>query len=311
VRRFIAALRASAAKAAMNRRTPKTDRISIPDRAANWYFAGRQSVDTLSARRGTGGMNGRTPKGQTMPENLCDHLVRRLRHLPADKLPRVAELLTILECGDSSPHFSTLGGALHGSSSVSHQLALPPGIESQSGKDWPHAPVHRIDSHGVYMVTAGTLHKHHWFRGSDRLHLLESAMLRLAKQFGWQLEAWAVFSNHYHFVGIAQEGAQNLKEFIRRLHGETAHYLNQLDNLPGRSVWHNYRDTQLTFEKSYLARLHYVHDNPVKHGLVPVANQYRWCSAAWFERTATPAQIKTICSFKTNKVHVSDDFDPV
>ena len=35
--------------------------------------------------------------------------------------------------------------------------------------------------------------------------------------------------------------------------------------------------------KSYLARLNYVHQNPVKHGLVRVANQYRWCSAAWLE----------------------------
>jgi hypothetical protein len=30
------------------------------------------------------------------------------------------------------------------------------------------------------------------------------------------------------------------------------------------------------------ARLHYVHQNAVKHGLVQQANQYRWCSAAWW-----------------------------
>ena len=46
----------------------------------------------------------------------------------------------------------------------------------------------------------------------------------------------------------------------------------------------------------------------VKHGLVPVANQYRWCSAAWFERTASPAQVKTIYRFKIDRVQVDDDF---
>ena len=61
-------------------------------------------------------------------------------------------------------------------------------------------------------------------------------------------------------------------------------------------MWHNFRDSRLTYEKSYLARLAYTHRNPVKHGLVPVANQYPWCSAAWFEREATPAQRKTISS---------------
>ena len=54
-------------------------------------------------------------------------------------------------------------------------------------------------------------------------------------------------------------------------------------------MWHNFWDTKLTFEKSYLARLNYVHQNAVKHVLVPAANQYRWCSAAWFEQTATRA----------------------
>ena len=64
----------------------------------------------------------------------------------------------------------------------------------------------------------------------------------------------------------------------------------------------------MTYEKSYLARLNYVHQNAVRHGLVPVANQYHWCSAAWFERTATPAQKKTIYGFRIDKLKVLDDF---
>jgi len=42
---------------------------------------------------------------------------------------------------------------------------------------------------------------------------------------------------------------------------------------------------------------------------VKLANLYPWCSAAWFERTATSAQVKTIYSFKTDKLRVSDDYD--
>ena len=79
----------------------------------------------------------------------------------------------------------------------------------------------------------------------------------------------------------------------------------------GRQVWFNYWDTQLTFEKSYLARLSYVHQNAVKHGLVRQAHEYRWCSAAWFERTATPAHVKTIYGFKTDRVKIEDDYEPV
>jgi len=54
--------------------------------------------------------------------------------------------------------------------------------------------------------------------------------------------------------------------------------------------------------------LNYVHQNAVKHKLVPVANQYPWCSAAWFEREASPAQVNTIYGFKIDRVKVEDDF---
>ena len=79
----------------------------------------------------------------------------------------------------------------------------------------------------------------------------------------------------------------------------------------GRQVWHNFWETRLTYQKSYLARLNYVHQNPVKHGLVPVANQYPWCSAAWFERTASPAMVKSIYRFQVDRLGILDEFDPV
>ena len=183
------------------------------------------------------------------------------------------------------------------------------GDKSPHSKDWPHAPLHRLSGQGTYIVTAGTLNKEHLFCDADSLDLLENGLLEQAKQYHWQLEAWAVFSNHYHFVGHALEDAATLRPFLSHLHADTAREVNQRDATPGRQVWFNYWETELTFEKSYLSRLNYVHQNPVKHGLVPVANEYRWCSAAWFERTATPAQVKTIYSFKTDKVRVDDDFD--
>src|SRR5262245_19840406 len=96
---------------------------------------------------------------------------------------------------------------------------------------------------------------------------------------------------------------------LSHLHTETATAINHQENATGRPVWYNFWETRLTYERSYLARLNYVHQNAVKHGLVRRANQYRWCSAAWFERTARPAQVKTVYSFKTDQLRVLDDFE--
>ena len=141
--------------------------------------------------------------------------------------------------------------------------------------------------------------------------MLESKLLELAKQYEIILEAWAVFSNHYHFVAHTTGAENQLANLITRLHAGTAEEINRRDQQPGRQVWFNFWDTKLTYEKSYLARLNYVHQNAVKHGLVRQANEYRWCSAAWFERTATRAQVKTIYAFKTDRVRIDDDYEPV
>jgi putative transposase len=60
---------------------------------------------------------------------------------------------------------------------------------------WPHAPVHKLSACGTYLVTAGTYHKEHHFRGANRLKVLHRGLLTVALNFGWQLEAWSVFSN--------------------------------------------------------------------------------------------------------------------
>jgi len=175
-------------------------------------------------------------------------------------------------------------------------------------KDWPRAPIHRLNSDGIYMVTGATLHKEHVFTTAEKLSLVENELLSLAERYQWQLEAWAVFVNHYHFVARGCSEEASLKKFLKHLHSNTARKTNRLDDSAGRQVWYNFWDKKLTYERSYLARLNYVHQNAVKHGLVRVANQYPWCSASWFERTASPATIKTIYSLKVDTLKIDDDY---
>ena len=198
--------------------------------------------------------------------------------------------------------------------------------------DWPHSPVHRVYEAGTYMVTAGTYLKQPLFRGADRLRYLCEKLLELAETYQWQLQAWAVFPNHYHFVGLSPEpiseerqqaGAvqsgsklpqskaaalQTLAEFTKHLHSLTAIEVNRWDQAGGRQAWFQYWDTRLTFQKSYLARLSYVHKNAVHHGLVREPSLYPWCSAGWFQRRATAAFYKTVMGMKVDRVRVADEF---
>ena len=176
---------------------------------------------------------------------------------------------------------------------------------------WPHSPQHLLGGKGAYIVTAGTYRKEHLFTDGPKLEALHSGLLKYAAKYSWRLQAWAVFPNHYHFVALTPEkddSAESLPAFLADFHKQSASWLNNEDDKRGRKVWHNYWETHLTFEKSYYARLNYVHQNAVHHGLVKVPADYPYCSARWFEKTAKKSFYNTITSFKTDKIKVLDDF---
>ena len=179
---------------------------------------------------------------------------------------------------------------------------------SSDPNPWHHAPPHEFIPNSIYMVTAATHHKVPLFDTPEALDYLLNTIHAECQRFGWIPEAWAVFNNHYHLVARGPDQATSLPGLVRSIHSRTAQWINKRDDQAGRKVWFNYWDTCLTYQRSYLARLNYVHSNPVKHGLVPAAEQYKWCSMDWFLRESNPAFRKTVLSFKTDTVKVPDDF---
>ncbi|MDD4890116.1 MAG: hypothetical protein PHU85_09315 [Phycisphaerae bacterium] len=187
---------------------------------------------------------------------------------------------------------------------------FPP--DDATSAPWLHAPLHLLSHRGAYFVTIGAYRKLHHFRTADRLAVVQRGLLKVTRKWGWTLDAWAIFSNHYHFVGHSPPGdtdAESLPKVFRELHEKLACWINRLDGAPGRQVWHNYCEKLLTYQRSYVARLKYTHHNAVKHGLVATPIAHPWCSAGWFERTATAAQLRMMRMLKVDRVSEYDEFD--
>jgi putative transposase len=106
--------------------------------------------------------------------------------------------------------------------------------------DWPHAPAHRLGEKGAYMVTAGTCEKRHFLNSPDRLDLVLSLLFECATEFEWQLQAWAVMSNHYHFVALSPDDPKSPGIMLGKLHGAIAKELNAEDGTEGRKVFYQY-----------------------------------------------------------------------
>jgi putative transposase len=173
--------------------------------------------------------------------------------------------------------------------------------------DWPHAPPHRFrELESIYFITASTRHRQHLYRSPADLDRLAETLFRAANLRECALQAWALLSNHYHLVLSGRGG--DVRQMLDDIATGEGMACNRRDDTPGRQLWFQYRDTELTFERSWLARLRYTHENAVHHGLVTDARRYRWCSAAWFESNARPSFVKVVRSFNIDRVNVPDDY---
>lgn len=175
-------------------------------------------------------------------------------------------------------------------------------------KVYLHNPPHYFLPNAMYMVTGTILHKQHLLSENKYKDFVLKTLLEKAALLGWQMQAWSILNNHYHFVSQASEDVSTLPKLIRQFHSITAIQINKWDGTPGRQVWHNYWDTCLTYEKSYLARLHYVHMNPVKHRLVDDAIEYPYCSYRWFVESGDKELKMQVFEQPIDKVNIFDDF---
>jgi putative transposase len=171
-----------------------------------------------------------------------------------------------------------------------------------------HNPPHLFRPGTLYMVTGATLYKKRILNDDPHKALFCRILFERAALLGWELHAWAVLDNHYHFVAQSPEDPTTLVRLIREVHSISAIELNRLDNAPGRRVWYNYWDSCIDYETSYLARLLYVHLNPVKHGVVENADEYEFCSYRWFLECGESDFRKRVMEQPIDRVRIMDDF---
>jgi len=73
----------------------------------------------------------------------------------------------------------------------------------------------------------------------------------------------------------------------------------------GRTVWFQFWDTKLTYERSYLARLNYVHQKTPKAWVGAMGNQYRGVLRHGLNERFRSYRQKRLC-FKTDRLNIHE-----
>ena len=94
----------------------------------------------------------------------------------------------------------------------------------------------------------------------------------------YHLHAWVIMPNHVHLL-IAPK--TQLSKLMHKLKGSTARQANQILGRTGVSFWQEESYDHLVRNSTEFERIeNYIHQNPVRAGLVNKPEDFRW-SSAW------------------------------
>ena len=140
-----------------------------------------------------------------------------------------------------------------------------------------HHPPHVLIDNSWYFITAHTIGSEFPLTKVNSKRFWLDKLLEIAEQFTFEISAYVLLDNHYHLLSYMPD-SRMLSKFIHRLHGATSYYINQVENRPGRKIWHNYWDRIIRDEADFYTKFNYIHYNPIKHGYVKDLKKWEYSS---------------------------------
>ncbi len=113
----------------------------------------------------------------------------------------------------------------------------------------------------------------------DRIAALVEQALKHFDGERYHLVAWCVMPNHVHVL-IQQIEGHPLSKVIQSWKSFTAHEANKILGRSGDFWMPDYFDRFIRDEKHFDAVVEYIHQNPIKAGLVSAPEEWPWSSAA-------------------------------
>lgn len=133
-----------------------------------------------------------------------------------------------------------------------------------------------LSSTGIYHAMMRGINKGDLFKDDkDREKFLE--IIEVTRSLGeYELYSYCLMTNHIHL--LIKEKSDPINRIMKRIGVSYSQYFNKKYERVGHVFQDRYRSETIENEKYLLACVRYIHNNPVKAGIVEHPVHYRWSS---------------------------------
>jgi len=136
----------------------------------------------------------------------------------------------------------------------------------------------RISPAGTYFVTFSTGQRRQLFTVDSYARLFLKILYTYEREGIYRLHAFVLMPEHVHLL-VTPGPNVALEKVVQRIKGGYSRAFG-LTFRPGEVWQRGFTDHRVRDAEDFGQHVRYIHQNPVKRGLVQQEDEYRWCSAS-------------------------------
>ena len=131
-------------------------------------------------------------------------------------------------------------------------------------------------SSGIYHVVLRGINKQRIFEDDEDNQKYLETIKTYKENSGYEIYAYCLMSNHIHL--LMKEGKEDLGVAFRRIGASYVYWYNWKYSRRGHLFQDRYKSEAVETDNYFLAAMRYIHQNPMKAGMVKEIQAYPWSS---------------------------------
>jgi len=160
---------------------------------------------------------------------------------------------------------------------------------------------------GIYHIIMRGINRQSIFEDEEDYEKFIEIIQKYKEKSGYEIYAYCLMGNHVHL--LLKTGKEPLEQVMRRICGSYVYWYNWKYERIGNLFQDRFKSEPVENETYFLIVLRYIHQNPIKAGLVRSVEQYKWSSFNEYVNKTKVVDIEfTLEIFNTNKEKAIQSF---
>ncbi len=129
---------------------------------------------------------------------------------------------------------------------------------------------------GIYHIIMRGINRRVIFNEDEDCHRFLQTLKYYKETSGYELYAYCIMSNHIHL--LLKVGPEPLEQIMRRICGKFVYWYNHKYDRAGYLFQDRFKSEPVEEDAYFLTALRYIHQNPLKAGIVQTLRDYPWSS---------------------------------